>query len=85
MTTESVNTATAEAATEKAELPLGSLQLLGIVTRKDEAEALLRQPNGNTFWAKTGSDTPYGTVIALDEKALVLDNGRGQRRLQLLG
>lgn len=82
--TDSVNETTARAATQKNKLPLGELRLLGIVARPDKAQALLRAPSGETFWAEAGSRTDYGNVIAIDARSVILDTGTSARRLELL-
>jgi len=82
--TDSVNETTARAATQKNKLPLGELRLLGIVARPDKAQALLRTPSGETFWAEAGSRTDYGNVIAIDARSVILDTGTSARRLELL-
>jgi Tfp pilus assembly protein PilP len=80
-----VNPATAKAATEPSSLPLGKLQLLGIVIRPTTSEALFRTPEGETFWVKSGSQTPYGKVIALDDTSVILGGRSRTQRFELLG
>ncbi|MBU2982611.1 pilus assembly protein PilP [Lentibacter algarum] len=81
--TPDINEETAQAATQKDQLALGSLRLLGVVIRPSESEALLRAPDGRTLMVKSGEDTPFGRVQAVGDDFVLVDTGVKTRRLSL--
>ncbi len=81
--TTEINQTTADAATEKNKLPLSSLRLLGVISRPDKTQALLRAPDGRTLMVQAGHDTPFGRINAVGDDFVMINTGIGTRRLAL--
>ena len=77
------NKTTADLATQKGALPLGSLQLIGTFTSDNTRRALLRQAGGRVTTVSVGKKLRQGTVIAINEGAVVLNTAQGTQTLRI--
>ena len=80
---QTTNATTARLATQNGQLPLGRLQLIGVVGSQDTRRALLRQPNGQIETVHLGDQLRQGTVVAIDDDAVILSTATGTRRLDM--
>lgn len=80
---ETTNATTAELATQNGVLPLGNLQLLGVVGTESNRRALLRMAGGQTRMVRVGDTVRHGTVVAIGDDRIVLAGSIGQRTLTL--
>ena len=60
-----------------------SLQLIGVAGTEDNRRALLRAPNGSIQTVQVGDSLRQGTVVAIDDDAIILSSGTGNRRLKM--
>lgn len=82
-TNATTNATTAKFATQSELLPMHSLQLIGVAGTEDNRRALLREPNGNIQTVQVGDSLRQGTVVAIDDDAIILSSGTGNRRLKM--
>jgi len=80
---EITNTATAEFATQISALPLHSLQLIGVCGTEEERHALLRSADGTFQTVSVGDPVRKGSVVAIDDNAVILSTAAGTRRLTI--
>ena len=81
---EKTNSTTAKLATQSGVLPLRSLQLIGTVTSENTRRALLRQADRKITTVSVGDKLRQGTVIAIDEGAVILNTTNGTHTLRIL-
>jgi Tfp pilus assembly protein PilP len=83
--TQTTNEVTAQAATERDALPMHGTRLIGTMTGKTPARALLRDGNGRIFSVSAGQDTRAGKVHAIGEDHVILRRRDRLHRLALAG
>ncbi|MEO9573867.1 MAG: hypothetical protein ABJ263_14215 [Tateyamaria sp.] len=77
------NSTTANLATQKAVLPLRSLQLIGTFTSENARRAFLRHADRKIATVSIGDKLRQGTVIAIDEGAVILNTATGTHTLRI--
>ena len=77
------NPTTANLATQTGLLPLRRLQLIGVAGPEDDRRALLRHANGQIETIRVGDTMRYGTVVAIDDDAVILQTASGTRTLHI--
>ncbi|MFL4470879.1 pilus assembly protein PilP [Tateyamaria armeniaca] len=82
-TTETTNATTADLATQRDVIPLRSLQLIGVVGPEEDRRALLRSSGGQIDTVRVGDALRQGTVVAIDDDAVILNAATGSRTLRI--
>ncbi len=83
MSKDTTNPATADMATDRSALPLRRLQLIGVAGTPEDRGALLRRAGGNIQTVRVGDKLRQGTVVAIDDDAVILSGMGGTQTLHL--
>ncbi|MEL6807454.1 MAG: pilus assembly protein PilP [Pseudomonadota bacterium] len=80
---DTTNSTTASLATQTRVLPMRTLQLIGTFTSENTRHALMRHADGTITTVRVGDTLRRGTVIAIDEGAVILNTANGTRTLRI--
>ncbi|MFD0978487.1 hypothetical protein [Tropicimonas aquimaris] len=77
------NALVASAATQKNEISLNQLALIGVFGTETDRRALLRQSSGRIVRVQPGQRVGGATIVGIGASELILKSGSGTRKLEM--